>query len=429
MGDLPEVGAFKLFQFYDRKTDSNNSRITPYLICPSCYHSGITLLESTRLHFSKKAILKGANSLNTSLIFKGNKFVTERLIKYVESQGRKLPVDFVRYRNGGINADICLFCGDVPADFPVEQYHSEHLHTDSGCYACYSCNQAIENQVASLMRNDIFAGANIDSISRIQKFVRTGEFDDSVELHYQHLIKDRDDDPDYIGYEGIYTHNCYFCKSITPDVKLLQVPVTASSSFTGGHVRVCSNCNSKMSRFRAEDSYALDPLRIWEDDVCDACGADYLISIHEHRQREADGSIGKHMCPVCTHVRAFRGEKDSIFSVKAKDGTRYDMKRCSYCSGSVLFDLTLSRRILTKNFVSDEATIICSSCKYKNKSPIFVERLPATNRINRYYRFKDKFIALVGESNPDTLIDTVELKCKTAEEAPVLLARIRNGKT
>ncbi len=419
---LPEVGRVKVIQYYNNLSDDVRHRVTPYSACELCYRNGLAKLDHIRAEYAKK-------ELRTKLVYKHPRFVTERLTKYLESKGRKLPDDYKTYRSGGPRADCCLFCQDVPADYPVEVIYNDQFRTDTGTYACYECHQAIQKEVYDDMRGDTWAGFAGDAINRINAFIYKMEFDETVDEHYQHLIRDRDDEPNYNGPQGIFVEHCYFCKVMCRDsAKIIQVPVQISRKLTGGEVRCCQRCLSKIQRIRVTDPLVPNRNQLLEPEECDSCGADYTITVHEQRQRDMDGSVGKHMCPACAHKSVWEREYNEIFHVSNKEESRYRTHKCGYCDSPVLFDFTIPRRILQKRFISLENKVICSTCNYRGKFPIFVEYDAGSMQYIRYYQFSRGFVALIHTPTSNTQIETVGLDCRTPEEAPILLTRIRDGK-
>lgn len=418
---LPELGRASVIQYYNDLSNDIRFRQTPYSACQSCYHHGLAKLDAARKEFAMRDI-------STPLIFKNGKFVTERLVKYIESKGRKIPDDYKKYRSGGSHAESCLFCSDVPADYPVDIIYNENWRVDSNTYCCYTCHESIQREMEPELAGSIWAGFNTETINRINAYIERMEFDETVEEHYQHLLIDRDDDPNYNGPFGTLMEHCYFCKVLSRAYRIMQVPVSVSRRLTGGGIRVCGKCEHKIDRLRITNAMIPNPRTLYEMDVCGTCGADYPITIPEHRQRDADGSLEKHMCPECAHKTVWRGEPNEIFDVSSVSESRYKVNECHYCTGNVLFDLTLTRRILSKKYVSSENKPICNVCSYRNKFPIFVEHEPETLNVVRYYKFQKGYVAVITPQTSETSIETIGLECQSPEEAPVLLARIRNGK-
>lgn len=422
---LPEVGRISLLQYYNNKSEDGRFRNTPYAICVKCYDKGVSKLDSARLHFAK-------SSLRTKLHYKYNRFVTERLTKYIESKGRKLPDDYKTYRTGMSNADSCLFCNDVPADFPVEIRYNDGWKVDSGTYCCYQCHHDASNELDE--HNSWAEQLGADAMLRLTLFARKGEFDASVSEHYEHLIKDRDDDPDHLGPEGAYAGHCYFCKTVAPYAyKRIEVPVSLSNQLTGGVVRMCSKCNGVLLNFQNSDPLYKSLSTFVEEEICALCGVQYPVTTVEQRQREAVGSLGKHMCPACTHKTVWDSEPNLLshfepdfaqFQLGANP--RYLKKQCEYCDRVVLLDLTIARRVLKSSHVSLEKKVICSTCNHKGKFPIFVDYNDLENF--RYYKLKDHYEVVITDKNNDIHIETMRLNCHNPEELPIILERNRHGK-
>lgn len=377
-------------------------------VCKDCYVLGPQQLEHYRNCLNKRG-------LRVEVIHKGDgTFMTNRLKEYLDSEASRLPSDYEQYRKGGKYEDMCVFCKNSPADYPIYQHVEGTTASNPGrvkiptqTYACVECfSEAKELYIdhgsaqAQLFDTEPFA-TNGEVGERMRRYVVEGSFVEEVHLYLQHRTKTHISDNNTHNDPSIspLREHCYFCGVYTPNnFKLLDVPVRVSNYFTGGVVRYCKkSCEKRLHLTEMAEPVVTDISVRTRTNKCRLCHKEYLVDIFEHRMREAGGTIDMHMCPSCTYKTNFYGEESTLFGERDNKELRYSECTCDFCSTEFQLDLTLSRSYIKRKYVSSNHKICCPACKYHGMFPIFVtnvELLSAT-KIRCYNvsgRYKPKML-------------------------------------
>lgn len=296
-----------------------------------------------------------------------------RLSQYVKSKGQHMPDNLWMYKAGGDRDHLCPFCEEHNASFPIIHFPvfgtTQHA-TFTSTYACWNCCEdiiAMEHDLAGPpIRGSVFDTVEDTSAARIELFVQYGQFDSSVDLHYQHL--------DAGPYPNSRT--CYMCKNITVNYALIQSPVRGdANNLSGGLVRVCDTCQAFAKAeygFVFKSQTPMAALKACVVEKCASCESTYLIDPHEAEYRGSYriNSMGRHLCPKCaykhlvdlTDAYNWGYSRNRLIYETGTPSQRYYPHTCEYCKDSFLVDGTLDEKVLLSQHMSKSRRIMCLEC-------------------------------------------------------------------
>lgn len=415
-------GSFAALALFESPASDAKFNLTWSLCCDSCYKLGPVQLEGFRNRLNRRG-------LKTQVIHKGNAlFMTDRLKRYLDSRGTILPHDFETYRKGGINQDTCLFCKDIPADYPIYQYMRSEAAHNIGlvkvptqtfcCMECFSESKEMYLDHSNLdprLFDDTPYNLRGNALERIRKYVIEGTFTDEVELYYQHRIGTKKD------LSAPLKEHCYFCsKHLYSGYKILDVPVRVSNYFTGGRVRYCKSCEHEKNSLELTATNPADWSVLTRLDQCKLCKIQYAVNVFEFKNRETAGTLLMHMCPSCCFKANVAGENNETFGKREDKWSRYSECNCEYCHEYFVVDLTIASTYLKRKYVSKDTKLCCSVCNYGGRFPIFVSQ-EVTNPLSskvRCYQIGEKVLFRYFR---DTTVIQSSLKRARPEEVPFIL--------
>jgi DNA-directed RNA polymerase subunit RPC12/RpoP len=282
------------------------------------------------------------------------------LQRYINSHGVELPPDFIEFSEGHLWEKKCVFCQKPHDIFPVYKYYPVFkVRTVTEVYACTACDRLITSAMVKPEYPEIF-----------EEFYKTKQKDhDHDEKDYGNrqfrinLYNVNEDFDQTVHNYFIRPHQtefkCYFCGEFTEaDSREIGVPVSPEHMLTGGFVKICDDCFSEVWDKEGES--------IHREEKCAYCVRKYLVTIEEHSQRRLNGTIGKHMCPICTEEGIT--EEQRINSVLAdginhkKPYHRFLYNLCTICGDTVKLDLTILHSRLKKTHTSNESKLRCQIC-------------------------------------------------------------------
>lgn len=282
-----------------------------------------------------------------------------RLSDYIDSNLTKLPEDYRNY----VTSRSCLFCDDTHDSYPIATFNGGQHHEDSGAHACHECFLEIEDARTSIL--DIIPPATTH-LKRIRKYVYEGAFDFDVDLYYAHdgdnLMKD----------------HCYFCNKdlIITEGDTIEVPMDITTEFSGGRVRRCGNCKRTCDSQTGNGSMFV--VNSWLKTKCVSCRRDYAITPSEHKNRQNEGTEGKHLCPSCVYQNP--SPLPSLDNYKS----RYAELVCSQldCEDTILVDRTLSKQAIKELYFppSTSGNVYCEKCNIGQK-PVALFRFPKIQKL------------------------------------------------
>lgn len=407
-----------LYDTQDARADWHSSL---YDCCQSCYYSGVYQLIKYRKHCADKRVVGDIVHCKNAL------FMTTRLQNYLDTDLKVLPRDFITYRKGGENEDMCLFCKDTPAEYPVHVSSAQGSMTfqDTETFACRDCNIRIDHKLKSMeSERGMFSGYSPSESQRIKDYVDLLKFEPNVHLYYQHGIGPSDIEADqYIEPWCFATmkDKCYFCQNTVYPSNFgayVEVPVPSSTRFIGGKVIACNSSLQAIKAYTATTKV----IDLAVDEICATCGGSYSVTTYENRVREIDHTTDKHMCPACTFKQVFLSEKNVYFD--PDEDQRHKQLLCAYCTDTFHVDLTIPRKTLVTKYVTKDNKLCCSDCKFKNKIPIFVSESSINGRFRVYAGSSGEF--LINIYNQAGQLIATHKKATTAVNIPFLL---KDGKT
>jgi hypothetical protein len=300
---------------------------------------------------------------------------TTQLERYLNSWGVDFPRDYLTFRPGGQNEDLCVFCSKphehnkVYAFNPLDADDDNPTNLHVNC--CDECSSQVDNLIAEKYKvfwkelhpdwkSPIQAeNDELDKTHRINQFMMTDSFSYDVHKFYLHLDVMFDD---YVvkGHPNV----CYFCRGASrtygEQMKYVYNAVTLDRNVTGGKVVICKNC-------------ALDVYKLHQDNTlaskCRKCGEDYRITHEEYEERLRVGTQDKHNCPKCVskELNSLDDLDTLLYSPKnlipRRDvPERFIANECDFCHEGFMVDITVNHDILRQIHTGQENKCRCNVC-------------------------------------------------------------------
>jgi len=342
-----------------------------------------------------------------------------RLDLFIKSHLSKLPLNFVTYRIGGVNAELCLFCGNQHVGHTVFTYLNRELdtYTNTKTRMCEMCYEEVH--VAEMELKDGTSNPRLERIPfadsslayRISMYAVDATFDECVHSYYNFTVVL----PESI-LESIWLmfRHCYFCRNLATDqYSLLTVPVHSSTLVSGGMVRSCNSCTKKLQTFEGGIS-ALEAR--YPEDICKSCNNYYAISESELTNRSYYSDKGKYMCPNCVtkHLYTDPIVADKIILNDAENLFRNVALPCIICDTKYNVDLLSPNN----NLYSKSKKSICPDCFFVNVPAITA--LHIGDNSYRFFSMQDKIFMSCSRPNAKTI--TIQLTQPISE----IIAKLYN---
>jgi hypothetical protein len=279
--------------------------------------------------------------------------INRRLKDYIESDAKRLPLDFKEFQIGAAQSEYCVFCRSVAEDLlntiwsrdpKTGQLSEEH------CISCDSCFSHIEE---SFQTKNIRAGMSPSALNRIEEFAKFNTFYEDHMYYRPKGTVSLSDRPSSKRY-------CYFCQKETYDFgTTFEAPVVESKSRTGGPMTTCDTCSTFIVTSKLKLDFGAN-----HHCKCDRCQKTYVISDEEQRHRESTRI--KYNCPTCVDKTLKEVRKTSSLyheKYRTEEYSRFtDLLKCKTCATAMIYDLYVDFDALHTS-CPDATKIECAKCR------------------------------------------------------------------
>lgn len=290
------------------------------------------------------------------------------LRQYLDSNGVVLPHDFAAHKINNEHDAFCVFCLEAACTFFLFRYSGGRntagaINTKTKC--CENCASHVTKMEQEFSGPTVRGGLRETDMDgeeeRFSSFVRYSEFDATVGFHYQHAASEM----------APYIQHCYFSKRVLDDEpKVIEVPVTRSTFFTGGRILISREYDQKV---RATTGKTAEEIAIRKAlaQTCFNCSRSYHVTVEENDHREATHNINLYLCPLCAYNQYMQDEPTDLLPERM-DYERDYISRCKYCGDSFTLDLMLPFSVLNTRHFSKQGKPMCTHCADSTDGPVAV---------------------------------------------------------